>query len=543
MRKSKFLLLYFIASFIWIFLTEYLMKFIGLNLSIVLFVERIKGILYIMLTGGFIYFALNKKEEYDLIRQEERKLSTLINSMVDYVIFKDGEGRWIQANQFCLKLFQLEHIHYKGKTNIELAEFSPSYKKTLLHNMTIDELTWKKGIHFRNEEKIPLPNGESKTFETIKVPLFNPDGSRKALVVIGRDITERLTAEQKLNENQQQYRSLIEYNPDLVYMVNLDGIITQLNPAFEIISGYRREEFVGKPIFNLFIEDSREKFIEQFKIIVNGGNPTVSEVNITSKDGKKLTLNCTTVPMKINDQLVGVIGYGRDITKMKETEEHLRKTEKLSVVGELAASVAHEVRNPLTSIKGFIQLMETEDQKNKRYYDIILKELDRINEIVSELLVLAKPQDVIFKKCDVFQILEDVTTLLKSESNMRSVELVLQIDDTIPKISCDANQLKMVFINIIKNAIEASNQREQVHIFVSNHQGHSVLIQVKDNGIGISAERLKRIGEPFFSHKEKGTGLGLTICFRIIEAHNGKILFESELGEGTTVDIILPVER
>lgn len=417
MRKSKILLLYLIASFIWIFLSEYFMKVLGLNLSVVLIVERFKGILYIMLTGGFIYFSLIKKEEFELIRQEERKLSTLINSMVDYVIFKDGGGKWIQANQFGLKLFQLSHVQYKGKTNIDLIEFTPFYRKTLQQNMVSDELAWKKGEQFREEEKIPLPNGEMKTFETIKVPLFNPDGSRKALVVIGRDIT-----------------------------------------------------------------------------------------------------------------------------KMKETEEHLRKTEKLSVVGELAASVAHEVRNPLTSIKGFIQLLESEDHKNKRYFDIILKELDRINEIVSELLVLAKPQEIVFKKCNVIEILEDVTSLLKSESNMLSVDLNLQVEEHLPMISCDANQLKQVFINIIKNAIEASHQGEQVQIIATKYQNESILIQVKDNGIGISTERLKRIGEPFFSHKEEGTGLGLTICFKIIEAHHGKILFESELGKGTIVDIILPIE-
>ncbi|MBS4172932.1 ATP-binding protein [Bacillus sp. FJAT-49736] len=419
MRKSKvqILLLFLIASIIWIFLTEYIMKFLDLSLSVVLVVERIKGIFYIILTGGFIYFSLIKKEEYDLIKQEQRKLSTLINSMVDYVIFKDGNGRWIQANQFCLKLFRLEFVNYKGKTDDELIKYTPFYRKTLLQNKDRDELAWNDGKQFRSEEIIPLRTGETKTFETIRVPLKNPDGSRKALVVIGRDIT-----------------------------------------------------------------------------------------------------------------------------KMKDTDDHLRKTEKLSVVGELAASVAHEVRNPLTSIKGFIQLLESGENKNKAYFDIILKELDRINEIVGELLVLAKPQDIIFQTCNVVPILKDVCSLLKSESNMQSVELILHVDDDIPSINCNVNQLKQVFINIIKNAIDASYKGGEVEIIVKNQKNGYVLTQIKDNGIGISAERLQRIGEPFYSHKEKGTGLGLTICFKIIESHRGKILFESELNKGTTVDILLPIQ-
>lgn len=140
-------------------------------------------------------------------------------------------------------------------------------------------------------------------------------------------------------------------------------------------------------------------------------------------------------------------------------------------------------------------------------------------------------------------IVEEVTSLLQSQSNMYSVELKLNVADEIPLTECDANQLKQVFINIIKNAIEASTNGGKVEILVQKKGQDQILIQIKDNGIGISEDRLKRIGEPFFSHKEKGTGLGLTICFKIIESHRGKIFFVSQLGEGTTVDIILPVNR
>lgn len=541
MQKRKILLLYMIASFIWIFTTEFLMHVLDLNMSAVFLIERIKGILYILLTGGFIYFVLRKKEEYDFIKQEEKILSTLINSMVDFVNFKDGEGRWIQTNNFGLKLFQLEHVDYKGKKDIELAQYTEFYSDTLKCCELTDEETWQNGELTRIEQTIPLPSGEIKTFDTIKVPLFNTDGSRKALVVKGRDITERKVAEKKLKESQQQYKSLFEYNPDMVYMVDLRGTITQLNPGFEIISGYKKEEYIGKPIYQLILKEDRKKVMGSFYELIGNGTPSLFEVRMQHKDGKTVILNCTSVPMIIDDKLIGVIGYGRDITKIKETEEHLRKTEKLSIVGELAASVAHEIRNPLTSIKGFIQLLQKEDKGNKKYYEIILTELDRINEIVSELLVLAKPQEVMFKKGNIVHLLNDVKSLLEAQANLHSVEMSIDVSDEIPLIDCDPNQLKQLFINVIKNAIEASNTAGTVRIRVVRKDDNNILVSVEDTGCGISEDCIKRLGEPFYSYKEKGTGLGLTVCYKIIEAHRGKITFTSLLGKGTTVDIVTPI--
>jgi PAS domain S-box-containing protein len=540
MSKKKILLIYIIFSFFWVFITDDLLLMIGNDIELFFMWQTIKAITFILLSSTFIYYLVIKKEEFQTVQKEKEKLHTLINSMVDFVNFKDGEGRWIEANDFGLKLFHLENVDYKGKKDSELAEYTDFYHEALLYCEQSDEETWRAGRITQTAERIPLPEGGEKTFDTIKVPLFYKDGSRKGLVVIGRDITERMLIEKELSENQQRYQSLFEYNPEMVYMVDLKGNFTNMNPQFEVITGQLRKDYLGKSILEFVPPKDHQQLAYVFrKVIRTRTAQNNQEIEIIRPDGKHIVLAYTLVPMIINDEIVGVIGYAKDITQLKDTQERLRKTEKLSVVGELAASVAHEIRNPLTSLKGFVQLMKDDDPKKQMYYKVMAEELDRINEIVSEFLVLAKPQKLLFKPSNLEHILTSVISLLESEANLYGVELSLDIKGTLPLIECEPNQLKQLFINIIKNSIEASSTA--VSVAVDMEDSKMISIQVKDNGCGISDERIKHLGEPFYSSKEKGTGLGLTVSYRILESHKGQIRFNSKEGEGTVVQVLLPV--
>jgi len=541
MNKKKLVLLYLITSFIWIYGSNYLIEQFVPS-SIIPLVDRSKECFYIIVTGGFLYFFINKKKELTDSLEDQKRLSTLINSMVDFVNFKDGEGRWIEANDYGLRLFQLEHVDYRGKKDSELAEYTDFYADALRYCEITDEETWKNGEVIRVEEVIPIPDGCSKTFDTIKVPLFNEDGSRQGLVIIGREITEKKEMARQLAESQQQYKSLFEYSPDIVYMLDLNGTITNLNTQFEVITGFKREEVIGKHIKTLLAKKYR-RFISDFIFsVVEEEKPIMYEIQIPHASGEAITLQCTSLPIIINGKKAGIIGYGKDVTTLRKTEERLRRTEKLSVVGELSASVAHEIRNPLTSLKGFVQLIQMEDEKHQFYFRIMLDELDRINHIVGELLLLAKPQHLKFSKAAIQRLLHDVVSLLNTEAIYYNV----QISTFFPKedlfIECEPNQLKQVFINIIKNAIEASTKAGLVSIKLERVE-NQVLLTVQDNGCGISKERLEKIGEPFYSSKEKGTGLGLTVSFNIIQSHKGTIHFESQKSQGTSVLIKLPIKQ
>jgi two-component system, sporulation sensor kinase E len=540
MKKKRLLFLYIIISIIWIYGSNFILD-IFIFKQYIEIIERIKEILYVVVTGGFFYTFISKTEELNASKEDEKRLSTLINSMVDFVNFKDGEGRWIEANQFGLELFQLDHVDYRGKKDSELAEYSDFYADALRYCEVSDEEAWKNGTITRVEEVIPLPNGSFKTFDTIKVPLFNPDGSRKGLVIMGRDITERKEVEKLLEESQQQYKSLFAYSPDMVYMFDLKGYFLNVNPQFEMITGYSPEEVIGMHFTKILPRQYHKPAIQYLEKVISDKTPKVFELEIKHKKGQDIILQCTSVPIIVDGNVSGMIGYGKDVTSLRLAEERLRRTEKLSVVGELSASVAHEIRNPLTSLKGFVQILKVEDPKHQFYYNIMHDELNRINHIVSELLLLAKPQEVRFSKEDVYKILTDVLSLLKTEASLNDIQIDFYSSQSEVWMECEPNQLKQLFINIIKNAMEASSKDGTVLVMLEQKDFKHISIVVKDKGTGISKERLERMGEPFYSSKEKGTGLGLTVSYKIVQLHSGTIRFESVQNEGTTVYIDLPI--
>ncbi|WP_207634104.1 PAS domain-containing sensor histidine kinase [Halalkalibacter urbisdiaboli] len=534
-RKKRILIIYLIVSTIWVIGSDYLLSLLHLDTYILL--QRVKGVVFVLLTGVFIYYLLIKKEEFELLKQEKEKLSTLINSMVDFVNFKDGDGRWIEANNFGLKLFQLEGVDYRGKKDSELAEYTDFYREALIYCETSDEETWMNGKITYCEEVIPLPNGEEKTFDTIKTPLFYENGERKGLVVIGRDITEKKLAEQQLKESNIRYRSLFEYNPELVFMIDLKGNITDLNRKFEPLTGYSKVASIGKSILSFIFEGDRKRAICSFKKVLQEKNAQkIDHIHVIHAEGKRVIVNCAAVPIISDGEIIGIVGYANDVTQILDTEERLMKTEKLAVIGELAAGIAHEIRNPLTSLKGFVQMFQSESQDKNRFYRIMLDELERINAIVSELLVLARPQEVQFSTCDMNVIMNDVFTLLESEANLHGVTQSLEVAES-SLLDCEPNQLKQLFINIMKNSTEA--QATHIHVSISKSEEH-IIVKIIDDGCGMTKERMEKLGEPFYSQKEKGTGLGLTVSFKIVQAHDGTIHYKSNPGYGTEVTIMLP---
>lgn len=221
----------------------------------------------------------------------------------------------------------------------------------------------------------------------------------------------------------------------------------------------------------------------------------------------------------------------------------MQKSEKLNIVSELAASVAHEVRNPLTVVRGFIQLLEsTEDVKNKDYIRLVLAELDRAEQIISDYLNLARPQ--IEKKehiCLSAQLIE-MTTLMSSFAAMQGVYLQVEISESLYTIG-DKTKLKQAIMNVVKNGIEAIQGNKGYLKVTAVQKDETIVIRVKDSGVGMTKEQLARLGQPYYSLKEKGTGLGLMVTFSILQAHNGTLEYKSESGKGTEAIIILPAVR
>ncbi|WP_019153116.1 ATP-binding protein [Robertmurraya massiliosenegalensis] len=220
----------------------------------------------------------------------------------------------------------------------------------------------------------------------------------------------------------------------------------------------------------------------------------------------------------------------------------LQRSEKLNIISQLAASVAHEVRNPMTTINGFLQLMRKDGnitEQQRTYIDISLSELHRAQDIINDYLSLAKPNDKGSHLVNISEELSKTIELMTSYTNIKNIEINSIIEPDL-FIKGNADEIKQVFINIIKNGIEAMKQRGRLIISAFSANRH-VIIKISDNGEGMTKEHLSRVGTPFYSTKDKGTGIGLTISFQIIEQLKGKVSVESELGLGTTFIIILPI--
>lgn len=229
-------------------------------------------------------------------------------------------------------------------------------------------------------------------------------------------------------------------------------------------------------------------------------------------------------------------------------EEQLRRAERLSTIGELSASLAHEVRNPLGSIRGTAEILKEdfhpEDPKYE-FFEILLKETVRLNRVVEDFLNLARPQPSIIGSCDVLEELENVITLVSAEAKNRKIQLDLK-SDALPVVLGDREKLRQAFLNLVLNGLQATPPGGSVAIRVRSPHGDNgsdsmVAIEFADTGKGIPAEEIGRIFEPFFTTKEDGTGLGLATTKRIVEKHGGRVEVESEPGHGAAFKIFLPV--
>lgn len=351
---------------------------------------------------------------------------------------------------------------------------------------------------------------------------------------------EKKKAEKQLEQSEQRYKSLFRHNPDPICSFDRNGFCTSANPALFFMTGYTEEELLHKSIHHLIAPEYLDRWHEFFADTLQG-HTRHYEVTFLHKNGDLVELSILNVPIVVNGQFNGVYMIGKDISERKRAEEMLIRSEKLSIVGQLAAGVAHEIRNPLTSLKGFVQLMQGKVTGYDSYFKIMKDELERINFIVSEFLVIAKPQSVRYETKDMLQILQNTIILLGSQATLHNVELLTEAQDDLPLISCDENQIKQVFINILNNSIDAMPEGGSIRMELFKQDQQHLMIRFTDQGYGIPEERIPRLGEPFYTTKEKGTGLGLMVTFKIIENHGGRMQIHSEINKGTIVEILLPI--
>ncbi|MFY4776809.1 PAS domain S-box protein [Metabacillus sp. RGM 3146] len=456
--------------------------------------------------------------ELKLFKSEERFREVFENA-IDAIIIWDPMGNIQKANHAATRTFELP-MEQLLKSNVLDFIDQDDARYTLVKREYIQSGA------IREELLFIMANGQIKELEfTSKMNVM--EGNHLTIL---RNVSDRKRMEKELRESEQKFRKIFSSGMDGIILFDNECNIVDANPmAIKILEIPEKRNRV----YNLYELMPKEQTRLSGKM--------AHEVTLELQNGEEKILDFS-VKRNINDNIH--LAVFRDVTERKELEERLRKSDTLSVVGELAAGIAHEIRNPMTALKGFIQLLEASVKEDfSMYFNVITSELSRIESIITEFLVLAKPQAVHYEQKSVLKIMKDTMELLGAQSILSNVQMHLKTDPELPSIYCESNQLKQVFINIVKNAIEIMPGGGNVYIEIARKGKERLLISITDEGSGIPEDKIKRLGEPFYTTKERGTGLGLMVSFKIIEEHMGEVEVKSEAGKGTTFYITLPINK
>jgi two-component system, sporulation sensor kinase E len=294
------------------------------------------------------------------------------------------------------------------------------------------------------------------------------------------------------------------------------------------------------PYTNLLKESEVELSLAFLKRVMQG--ETIKHpLTIYHKSGHEVELEITSIPYSIKNNITAVIGIAKDMTAIKESQELKQRAQTLAYVGELAAGLAHEIRNPLTSIKGFAQLLNSQNDTNDtgHFLGIMLREAERINFIISQLMILARPHMIIKKDHDLNALIKRSLKFMDDEGDFHTTAFQLNLPNQPVFFHCEENLMTQLFLNVFKNSLEAIPSWGTVTVTLT-YSEESIHITIKDDGPGIAEDLLPMLGQPFYTTKESNPGLGLMICYQIVENHGGKIHIESKESSGTTVTMEFP---
>lgn len=474
-----------------------------------------------------------RKQAEDELYTTKERLESFIKNNGDAIWVVDRDGKVLEVNASFEKLFQWQaaEIIHQG---LPITPFHLNHQTKALHMKVLagHSVTGYETVRQRKD-------GSLVDVSTTLSPIRDRTGNIIGIAGTCHDITEKKQAQQKLKASKEQLESFIDHHIDPVLIINTGYRVVRVNHAFEETFGWKSREIVGTNVFELSLIPGIDKLssmtaLEKMK-------PYSVEAVGMHKEGSELPVAVSLFTLQ--DEARRPAGWAltfRDLTTYKQAEQLLINSEKLTIAGQLAAGIAHEIRNPITAIKGFTQLMRSGASEKKLYFDIMASEIERIEMILSELLILAKPQMVHSDRKDIRSLLAQVMTLLDSQAILNNVEIVTAYEPDLSPIMCDENQLKQVCINFIKNAIEAMPHGGTLLIQVKCVKDTGLLLRFIDHGCGIPEHILSKLGQPFYTTKEKGTGLGFMISKKIIENHNGTVSVFSKENEGTTIDIYLP---
>lgn len=452
----------------------------------------------------------NRRLTEKALIETERKFKLYVDKSPDGIFVADSEGRYVDVNPAACMLL--------GYTRDELLKLSIRDVATLEDGIKNFERLKNIGEMITEERKLIRKDGSLIDVEIRASVLGN--GLYMAYVT---DITERKIAEIRLRESETLFSKTFHSNPNALAVTTFpDGRYIDVNESFLRMHEYSREEVIGRTSYELKIWANSQQRKELIKMIEADGKVQNYDIELYTKTGKILKGLFSLEMIEFNGQICN-LGCFTDLTEKINIEQEIIRLDRLNLIGEMSASIGHEVRNPMTTVRGFLQLLGNEetDSRKKQYYEIMIDELDRANSIITEFLSLAKDKAVKLQPKSLNTVINTLYPLLSSDAIKQDKRIVLNKGD-IPNIPLDDKEMRQLIINLVKNGLESMHPGGILTIGTYSINNEVVLF-VEDEGSGISPDLLDKLGNPFLTTKETGTGLGLAVCYSIANRHNAAI--------------------
>jgi len=507
------------------------------------------------------------------LRVSEEKHRTLFESMAQGVVYQDADGRIFSANPAAERILGLTLNQMQGRTSID-----PRWRA--IHDDGSDfpgethpsMLALKTGEEVRNVV-MGVFNPKSEQYHWINinaVPQFKPGETKPSKVYTTfDDITERKRMEEelrrystnletlvfertkKLTESERRFRELADLLPQIVFEIDENGNLRYMNRAAFAATGLSEEDYRrGLNASDMLAPAEHDRAVRGMRRIMGGEMIGEREFTVLRKDGTAFPVIVYTAPIVREGKSAGLRGIAVDITEHKAMEARLAEARRLATIGEAAAMVGHDLRNPLQAIitgvylgrKGYESLPPdyakvAEEYGLVKWLSLVEGEIEYMDKIVSDLQDYAVPLKPDLSQVNIAQLLKDALSKTQIPSN---VNLSVHVDEGL-QLMIDPLLMKRVFSNLITNAVQAMPEGGELTVDASKSD-EEALVSFHDTGVGIPQEDFSKLFSPFFTTKAKGQGLGLPVCKRLVEAHGGEITVESRLGEGTTFTVTLPMK-
>jgi len=493
---------------------------------------------------------ITERKLAEIASEEARtRFEDLFETANELIITTDTEGWILHVNKEVERFSGYSKKELIGQSILKIAYPEDTPKYIQFWKDILDGLTPR--YHLRGFSKTGNISHLLASASVVK-----KDGNIVEIQYNAKDITEEKQAEEKLRESEKKYRTILENMTEAYYEVDLDGNFVFFNDSLCQIMGYTRNEIMGTNNKQYGNRENVRKVYRIFNKVYTTGKPATGfEFEIIRKNGTKGFVEASTSLIRDSKgKPTGFRGVVRDITDRKqmeaeknELEQRAQLASRLSIVGEMASGIVHEVNNPLTSVIGFAEMLAGKElpEDAREYARIINNEGKRVANIAGRLLNFARHQKPETSYTDINELIQSTLDLQTYEMTTGNIKVTTKLDHHLPKTMADPGQLQQVFLNIMLNARTAMRAAHGGGKFSVKTQvlDDTIQISLTDNGPGIPKRNLKRIFDPFFTTRKtgEGTGLGLSICQGIINSHNGKIYAESTPGKGATFVIELPV--